>query len=276
MKNRESLKTFLCGLFCGYVKMNVFENPSPGQSKGAFCKSINSLHLHKSIFPILTGSNKMLCVKEASQEHFHESGSMTLEATVLLPIIILSFLTICTAFDAMKVRTDVQIELMNQGKMAAVASTGILEDINLSKTSIVNPLMNAFGFKGLLIQNNYYTRSFSGYDLSNVSADTVTVYLAEYGEVYHQSIDCSYISLSVQAVNNPDGLKNVDGEKYLPCRNCAKGKTGEEAYITDYGEYFHYDRNCYAIKRSIYSLTREEAEKEFRECHRCVKEEING
>lgn len=185
-----------------------------------------------------------------------------------MPIFIFACLTVSLAFDALKTRGEVQKELMNIGREAAIAGEPVGDDIQLVRITKVRPQWEIVPFKGVSIQSDYYTRAWNGYDLSWLGEESVTVYVAVNGEVYHRRRDCSYISLSVRAVTNPESERNADGGKYLACKKCTNENAGV-FYVTDYGDYYHSDRNCYGIKRNVFSMILEEARKEYRPCSRC-------
>ena len=75
------------------------------------------------------------------------------------------------------------------------------------------------------------------------------VYLTETGTVYHRSLDCSYLKLTISKVLYRDlaNLRNSSGGKYKMCERCRHGITpqdGEEVYITIYGDCYHKSHTC--------------------------------
>ena len=86
----------------------------------------------------------------------------------------------------------------------------------------------------------------------DVSAQEQYVYVTEYGSVYHTSISCSYIKLSISQVafNMVGYRRNEGGGKYYPCELCGK-IGGSIVYITNYGDRYHFNRNCSGLKRGI-------------------------
>lgn len=86
----------------------------------------------------------------------------------------------------------------------------------------------------------------------DLSAQEQYVYVTENGRVYHTSVACSYLKLSIsQAAFDTVGLKrNQDGGKYYPCEYCGQ-IGGTWVYITNYGDRYHFNRNCSRLKRGI-------------------------
>ena len=82
--------------------------------------------------------------------------------------------------------------------------------------------------------------------------ETKTVYVTEYGTVYHLSKDCHYLDLSVHTVSagNIAAARNANGGKYYPC-TCAKHAAASSYYVTDYGTNYHADLSCSGLKRTI-------------------------
>ena len=84
------------------------------------------------------------------------------------------------------------------------------------------------------------------------SAETV-VYVTPHGEKYHCSLECKYLSLSIQAVagRQVKEQRNKDGERYASCESCCSGSADKVVYITDYGRRYHENLNCVGLKRTV-------------------------
>ena len=102
------------------------------------------------------------------------------------------------------------------------------------------------------------------------------VYITETGSVYHTSLDCSYLKLSVQQIRHNEvvNYRSEDGSKYYACDRCEKGGSGFWVYITSSGNRFHTDPNCSALRRSVQSIWLSEIPDRHC-CSRCAKGE-NG
>ena len=100
--------------------------------------------------------------------------------------------------------------------------------------------------------------------------DHGTVYVTEYGQVYHEDPDCTHIHLSIRLVTRAqaEAARNVYGEKYHVCEKCGGGD-GNAVYITSDGNRYHSSLECSGLKRSVREMTREEAGN-LRPCSKCA------
>lgn len=137
----------------------------------------------------------------------------------------------------------------------------------------VSPVTGMALFGDFRMMNRYYGHIWSGYKLPDGGVRGV-VYIAENGNVYHQSKDCTHLSLSVRKTTK-GALKrsnNNEGKRYLACDRCVREKTvlnEDLVYVTGEGDCFHIIRECPGLKRTVYAVP--EAQKErFRPCSRCA------
>lgn len=80
------------------------------------------------------------------------------------------------------------------------------------------------------------------------------VYVAEYGEVYHTTLDCTYLRLSVTEVSRGgmESRRNQWGERYTACQRCAKyAEDTPVVWITGQGRRYHTDRDCGGLARNV-------------------------
>lgn len=92
-----------------------------------------------------------------------------------------------------------------------------------------------------------------GEGFQNNGSDTM-VYITETGVVYHRSLDCTHLNLSIRSAlsGQVDKLRNESGGKYYPCERCIKkGKAPSLVYIAGYGDRYHSSLTCSGLKRSI-------------------------
>lgn len=82
------------------------------------------------------------------------------------------------------------------------------------------------------------------------------VYVTTWGTVYHTDKSCSVLNPTIEQIlySEIEHRRNESGAKYYMCEFCAKqaddaGVNG--IYITEYGDRYHYDRNCQGLKRTI-------------------------
>jgi len=98
------------------------------------------------------------------------------------------------------------------------------------------------------------------------------VYVTESGTVYHRTLGCSYLNLSVQQVSGASvkNLKNTYGEKYQACELCSRGQEpAGTVYITKKSNRFHNRESCSALKRSVRMVKEAEVSGEMSACGRC-------
>lgn len=81
------------------------------------------------------------------------------------------------------------------------------------------------------------------------------VYITDYGTVYHRSLGCRYLKLSVRQENigNVSALRNESGGKYYPCERCWK-QGGQVVFLTEDGTRYHESLNCPGLSRGIHTV----------------------
>lgn len=144
-------------------------------------------------------------------------------------------------------------------------------DVTLSYR--VKPLFGILGFSGFSMANRCSMKAWTGYKQAPYAADETVmeeyVYLAENGEVYHKSRQCTHLALSVCEVESKslDVLRNADGGKYYACERCGKEKQ-KTVFVTEEGNRYHTSLMCSGLKRTIYVIRLSEAGGK-RACSRC-------
>lgn len=141
---------------------------------------------------------------------------------------------------------------------SSVMGKGDIIDLRVSYR--VLPFVNLMGFEGFSVSQRYYGKAWTGYDasgsVSDLNEEDPMVYITETGTVYHLDRNCNYLNPKVEAVpaEGLAGIRNASGAKYSPCGFCkASGAVGE-AYITKYGDRYHWQINCPGLKRTIYTV----------------------
>lgn len=78
------------------------------------------------------------------------------------------------------------------------------------------------------------------------------VYVTDYGTVYHRSLNCRHLKLSIQQTNfaQIESLRNGSGGKYAPCERCWKNGS-QIVYVTSDGNRYHETLNCSGLVRGI-------------------------
>lgn len=124
----------------------------------------------------------------------------------------------------------------------------------------LEPIFPITGFQGLSVEQRYYGRAWTGYDVENGISDFTEkdpmVYITETGTVYHTNRNCTYLNPSVQAIDAAAiaDSRNQSGGKYYACELCGRKNTGGTVYITDQGSSYHCMITCSGLKRTIYTI----------------------
>jgi len=149
---------------------------------------------------------------------------------------------------------------------------GAEDEVDIIVTYSVSPLHSLSGFSPFRMANRYYAHIWNGYRLPDTAEEeSVTVFLTENGQVYHLNRNCTHLQLSIHQILSVEleGIRNKHGGRYQPCEKCAEGKCPAVLFVTDEGDRYHYSRKCSGLKRTVYSMTLEEAAVSFRPCSRC-------
>ena len=119
-----------------------------------------------------------------------------------------------------------------------------------------------------------YIRHWQGYDRS-AGQEEEMVYITKTGEVYHRTIQCKHLQLSIREVafRDIDTCRNRSGGKYYPCEHCTKGSCGERIYITTEGDRYHSSKSCSSLLRFIQKIEKSKVEDSHRPCKTCYGQE---
>lgn len=134
----------------------------------------------------------------------------------------------------------------------------------------VGPLSVLAGFQPFSMTNRCYVRLWNGYDVTAASEMTTYVYVAENGVVFHRDRGCTHLQLSVRSIGREEleDLRNQWGQRYSACEKCGKGELPDTLFVTEEGHCYHHREDCSGIKRTVTSLTIEEAAG-YPPCSRC-------
>ncbi|MCM1175825.1 MAG: hypothetical protein NC341_12350 [Blautia sp.] len=141
--------------------------------------------------------------------------------------------------------------------------TSIMQEndiIEICLSCRLEPLFPITGFQGFALRQRYYGRAWTGYDVEgsagDSSEDDPMVYITETGTVYHTDRNCTYLNLSVQAVDAADigTSRNQSGGKYAACGICGRKNVGGTVYITAQGNSYHCMITCSGLKRTVYTV----------------------
>ncbi len=108
-------------------------------------------------------------------------------------------------------------------------------------------------------------------DLSNDSFEDEYVFVTDYGVVYHQSLACGYLELTIRgiSIHKLYNERNEYGAIYYKCEKCGDLSKGAVVYVTDYGTKYHTTLSCSGLKRSIHMVKLSEVNG-LGGCSKCV------
>lgn len=115
-------------------------------------------------------------------------------------------------------------------------------------------------------------RTWVGTEKGSLSCDEEYVYMTVNGSVYHTHRDCTYLQSQIvqTSMSEIGALRNESGSKYYECLSCGKYESGTDIlFVTKYGTRYHKNILCQNLRRYCYMVTREEAEKQYRQCSKC-------
>lgn len=178
-----------------------------------------------------------------------------------------------------RVRESLGRDYLNSSPLARGSSglqlweTGLSEtgnELDITLTYQVGPLSALAGFQKFRMANRCYVRLWTGYDVTAGAPSETYVYVTENGKVFHRDRQCSHLQLSVRSMGCGDlqDARNKWGSRYGACDKCAVGEMPDMLYVTEDGNCYHYRENCSGLKRTVRSLTIEEAAG-YRPCSRC-------
>lgn len=203
-------------------------------------------------------------------------GSITVEASLTVPVFFLAVFVFLYLFECLNVQNDLQNQLWETGKnyafygiQAPYLCTGdgqrkqvnwyVSEGKGYCDTEMDRTIP---GLPSWMLQVHIYQRlqvhNYSGRSMVSKTEgeNGPFVYVAENGTVYHTQIDCSYLHLGIQAVAEADvdARRNRSGARYKPCESCVEDLppvTNSFLYITPYGVRYHRTKDCSGLRRTV-------------------------
>lgn len=144
------------------------------------------------------------------------------------------------------------------------------DQLDISATYQVSPWCSLAAFPSFRMSNRFCIHIWSGYRIPEESRDAIYVYVAEHGEVYHISRDCTHLTLSVRQTLRAglETLRNQNGRSYRACGKCAAAEGGATIFVTKEGEHYHASASCPGLKRTVYMIPKDQAAG-YRMCSRC-------
>jgi hypothetical protein len=238
-------------------------------------------------------SYNILINKETSLYIF-QKGTLTVEAAVAIPLIAMVLVCVLFFLRIIQVQAAVDEALFYAGRKVAVESSitdsdaalflsaklytlqileeyECIEDYVEYKSLGISLLNSDFSGEDILLRAEYSMKlpvDFFGWGkidfwqqntFKKWTGDGVVeageyVYVSKSGEVYHKSINCRSIDLSVQqtSYHQIESLRGLDGQKYYACTKCVKKLSPtDKVYYTEYGTLYHGDISCSALRRTV-------------------------
>lgn len=189
-------------------------------------------------------------------------ASMCLEASLSFSFFFLFLVNVFSIIFLFMNYTEDMISLQQQGKTMASYSYFVKgdrkedDDICLQKNRVVESSFPILSIPKCRLYTQCIVKPWTGYDVTKESKrkpEEKTVYMTDYGNVYHKNRGCGYLVLSIKAVaaDTVNEKRNESGECYLPCEFCKDEGFVTVVYITSYGNRYHLNYKCRGIKRSV-------------------------
>lgn len=208
-----------------------------------------------------------------------KKASLTVETALVLPLFFFGMVTMISFMDIYKVQTE-HLTLLCQrakeaGMYAYVADGNGLEEIVLPDVYSYQPVGGIIPLPKVWTFNTVKVHTWTGTEHRSGNFENeeteVMVYVTESGKVYHRSLSCSYLNLSVTEVSGStvSSRRNAYGEKYHACESCSLHQSpASMVYITEKGNRYHNKKTCSGLKRSV-RLVKESELSGMHACSRC-------
>ena len=222
-----------------------------------------SVILHKSIRACKRISFCLFSyINRKKRQKKTRTASMTIEAAFVLPLFLFAVMNLMSIMEIYRLQCSMNMKLHEAAKeMAVTAATfdslGEDECIDFVYPYQAKPFVTMVGFEEFTMFSRMRTRAWTGYDNESASESESEeiVYVTKYGEVYHRSKSCSYLKVSIRAVNLSlvEELRNAEGACYYACEKCGSNCTNT-VFVTPYGNCYHATLQCSGLKRTIQEI----------------------
>ncbi len=190
-----------------------------------------------------------------------ESASMTVEAVLVLPLFLFAVMNLMSFIEIYRLQSNWNMTLHQSARELAIVGESVdimgedecIDLICPYKAESYYPIV---GFSDFLMFSRMRTRAWTGYDVETAKAEEEEmVYITEYGEAYHMTKSCSYLRLSIRAVDIGlvEKLRNADGACFYICEECGE-KCANTVFVTSYGNRYHATLQCSGLKRTIQEI----------------------
>lgn len=210
------------------------------------------------------------------------SASMAVETAFVLPLFFLGVVTMISFMDIYKIQTEHLTKLCQSAKevgmYAYLPDVGGPEEITLPDIYAYEPIGGLVPLPKVWIHNRVRVHAWTGkedYGETGEGGAQQTpekmVYVTETGSVYHRSLSCSYINLSVEQISGSSvqSRRNQYGEKYEACEICSRNQNpAGTVFITGKSNRYHNLGSCSGLKRTV-RIVKESEAKGMGACGRC-------
>lgn len=201
-------------------------------------------------------------------------GAVTEDIGIQVPDVAVSYLYVQNHVDSLLGKDYLETSPLVYGRRGLnyLSSDYDGDYVDIGATYQVKPKVTVFPFSYMRLVNRYFGKVWNGYDVAGQVPEYV--YVTIYGEVWHETTDCSYINIEVSSTTqgNIGRIRNEAGKKYRLCELCEDAEWGDAVFYTPQGDCYHKERNCSSLVRYIRAIAWSE-NIPYRACTRCVKEE---
>lgn len=147
------------------------------------------------------------------------------------------------------------------------------EEINLRANYTVSLPINLWDIAIVKLYSQNTFQKWNGDVQTTETEEEEWVYVTKSGTVYHSSLSCRVLNISVREVTESqiEKERGKDGQKYYPCSRCKNEENSGIVYCTDYGTLYHRAVSCSYLTRTINKVKPEEAE-HLKPCSYCGEE----
>lgn len=197
---------------------------------------------------------RTICRSERTSLCVLKRGSLTVEASLILPfflMILLGFFSLFGQyFTAAELKAEAAAEAKKAGIILGSAQKTDAGDVTIHRSAKIKKLwIDPFQTKSNVTQRAV-CRAWIGF--TELETDETYVYVTPNGSVYHLSRDCTHLDLSIERVSFAGACasRNQYGERYGACELCGRNP-GAFVYITSEGNRYHTERSCSGLKRTV-------------------------
>lgn len=212
-----------------------------------------------------------------------KKASLAVETAIVMPVFFLGLVTMISFMDIYRLQTEHLSSLCQKAKetgmYAYVLEGNGAEEITLPDIYTYTPVGGLFALPKVWMYNTVKVHAWTGKDYTENVSDASDseenlekmVFITETGTVYHSSMDCSYLSLSILKIAGSavESRRNDYGERYTACEICSRNqKPADSVYITKSGNSYHNLGSCSGLKRTV-RLVKESETEGMHHCSRC-------